>query len=208
MTAPASPPGHAGGATVLACGLLRDPDGRILVVSLSTDHRDWARCWLPGDHVPADGGAAAALRRFLSVDLGIDRPRLGGQQVTSSGPAPHAPGGQFLLLFDCGTVQDDQIDRTRLRPTAWVRDAFWITLEQARTLLDRNEFRALTLALDRPPSGTYRHTSPPRPPETATNSPASAQPRTRHGPPRWPSADPEPQDRFGTDDPPAGNRPG
>ncbi len=170
---------EAEGMPVLACGLLRDTAGQVLLVHIGHDPGGVPMWWLPGAHVPPARSATETLRAFLTADLGIHRPRIRGQHLISCDPSPAEPAGQLLILFDCATIDPRQLDRRRLRPDAFVHDACWASIEHApgraaAGRIPRPDSRA------RPPARRALPASPLRPARpsssTAARRPIARQP--------------------------------
>ena len=95
---------------VAAGALFLDPAGRVLLV-----HPTYKDSWdIPGGYVEQGESPAAACRREVAEELGLDRqPR----RLLAVDWAPHErEGDKLLFLFDCGDLADDQA-RIRLDPT-------------------------------------------------------------------------------------------
>jgi len=103
---------------VAAGALFFDARGRLLLVRPT-----YADSWeVPGGYVEHGESPAAACRRELAEELGVDR---GPRRLISVDWAPDADGDKLLFLFDCGDLGADEA-RIRLPPDeldrwAWVR---------------------------------------------------------------------------------------
>lgn len=85
---------------VAAGALIRDAEGRILIVKPS--YKDgWD---IPGGYVEPGESPAAACRRELREELGIDR-RLGRLLLVDWAPHPDE-GDKLLFIFDGGSLTD------------------------------------------------------------------------------------------------------
>lgn len=103
---------------VAAGALFLDDHGRVLLV-----HPTYKDTWdIPGGYVERGESPAAACRRELNEELGLDRdPR----RLLAVDWAPNAgEGDKLLFLFDCGQLGADEarirLDRTELDRWAWV----------------------------------------------------------------------------------------
>jgi 8-oxo-dGTP diphosphatase len=100
MTAPtAGPAPHR-----IAAGTLLASDGRVLLVHRSIYENGWD---IPGARVSTGESPAAACRRELREDLGLDR---APQRLLVVDWAPNSSDGdEILYIFDCGEVRDDEV---------------------------------------------------------------------------------------------------
>ena len=97
---------------VIAQGLLRDGDGRILLCQL-TYKREWD---LPGGVVEVGEAPAAGLAREIHEELGVTVEV--GQLLTVNWlPAWRGWDDACILLFDLGTVDASFTDSMKLQPT-------------------------------------------------------------------------------------------
>lgn len=102
---------------VAAGALFFDQQGRVLLV-----HPTYKDTWdIPGGYVDQGESPAAACRRELMEELGLDRrPR----RLLAVDWAPSDnEGDKLLFLFDCGIIGSDhiQIDNNELDRWDWVR---------------------------------------------------------------------------------------
>lgn len=101
---------------VAAGALFFDDQGRVLLV-----HPTYKDTWdIPGGYVERGESPAAACRRELNEELGLDRQP---QQLLAVDWAPNeSEGDKLLFLFDCGPIigSDIQLDTLELDHWAWV----------------------------------------------------------------------------------------
>lgn len=92
---------------VAAGALFFDTEGRVLLV-----HPTYKDTWdIPGGYVERGESPAAACRRELREELGLDRKPL---RLLAVDWAPsEGEGDKLLFLFDCGSLGPD-VDRIRL----------------------------------------------------------------------------------------------
>ena len=114
---------------VAAGALFFDDQGRVLLV-----HPTYKDSWdIPGGYVERGESPAAACRRELKEELGIDRASL---RLINVDWAPNErEGDKMLFLFDCGDLGADEA-RTRL-PADELDRWEWVDLETARRLCYR-----------------------------------------------------------------------
>ena len=86
---------------VAAGALFFDESGRVLLV-----HPTYKDAWdIPGGYVERGESPAAACRREIAEELGLDRVP---HRLISIDWAPHeCEGDKLLFLFDCGDLGDD-----------------------------------------------------------------------------------------------------
>lgn len=86
----------------IAAGALFVHGDRVLLV-----HKTYGNGWdIPGGYVDAGESPAAACRRELKEELGIERE---AQRLLIVDWAPHADeGDKILYVFDCGDLGDDE----------------------------------------------------------------------------------------------------
>jgi ADP-ribose pyrophosphatase YjhB (NUDIX family) len=88
----------------IAAGTLFASGGRVLLVHRSIYENGWD---IPGARVSMGESPAAACRRELREDLGLDR---APQRLLVVDWAPNSSDGDELLyIFDCGEVRDDEV---------------------------------------------------------------------------------------------------
>lgn len=103
---------------VAAGALFLDGAGRVLLV-----HPTYKDTWdIPGGYVERGESPAAACRREILEELGLDRQP---QRLISVDWAPHErEGDKLLFLFDCGDLSADEhrirLDVDELDRWAWV----------------------------------------------------------------------------------------
>ncbi|HZS23276.1 MAG TPA: NUDIX hydrolase [Pseudonocardiaceae bacterium] len=103
---------------VAAGALFFDDRGRVLLV-----HPTYKETWdIPGGYVERGESPAAACRRELNEELGLDRHPL---RLLAVDWAPSEnEGDKLLFLFDCGELGDDksriQLDNVELDRHKWV----------------------------------------------------------------------------------------
>lgn len=104
---------------VAAGALFVDGEGRVLLV-----HPTYKDTWdIPGGYVERGESPAAACRRELNEELGLDREP---KRLISVDWAPsESEGDKLLFLFDCGHLDAEQIifDGEELDRWAWVEPA-------------------------------------------------------------------------------------
>lgn len=107
---------------VAAGALFLDPASRVLLV-----HPTYKDTWdIPGGYVERGESPAAACRREIAEELGLDRLP---HRLIAVDWAPHErEGDKLLFLFDCGTLGDDE-HRIRLEGNELDRWA-WIDLDE------------------------------------------------------------------------------
>ncbi|MQA12828.1 MAG: NUDIX domain-containing protein [Pseudonocardiaceae bacterium] len=107
---------------VAAGALFLDGAGRVLLV-----HPTYKDTWdIPGGYVERGESPAAACRREISEELGLD---LQPHRLMTVDWAPHErEGDKLLFLFDCGDLGTDE-HHIRLDPDELHRWA-WIELDQ------------------------------------------------------------------------------
>ena len=103
---------------VAAGALFFDDRGRVLLV-----HPTYKDTWdIPGGYVERGESPAAACRREIAEELGLDRPviRMLGVDWAPNGNE----GDKLLFLFDCGTLGADEhrikLDGSELDDWRWV----------------------------------------------------------------------------------------
>jgi 8-oxo-dGTP diphosphatase len=103
---------------VAAGALFFDDQGRVLLV-----HPTYKSTWdIPGGYVERGESPAAACRREIQEELGLDRPPL---RLLAVDWAPSdSEGDKLLFLFDCGSLGDEQtqirLDSAELDKWRWV----------------------------------------------------------------------------------------
>lgn len=101
---------------VAAGALFFDNEGRVLLV-----HPTYKDTWdIPGGYVERGESPAAACRRELAEELGLDRKPV---RLLAVDWAPSdREGDKLLFLFDCGTLGGDRIvlDNVELDRSEWV----------------------------------------------------------------------------------------
>ncbi len=103
---------------VAAGALFFDSAGRVLLV-----HPTYKDTWdIPGGYVERGESPAAACRREIAEELGLDRHP---QRLIAVDWAPHErEGDKLLFLFDCGDLGDDEqgihLDDDELDKWEWV----------------------------------------------------------------------------------------
>ncbi|MFF8731283.1 NUDIX domain-containing protein [Streptomyces sp. NPDC015171] len=110
---------------VAADVLLRDPDGRVLVVN-PTYKPGWD---LPGGMAEANEPPEDAVRRELVEELSLHVTLLG--LLVVDWVAPHGPwDDQIAFIFDGGTLDQEQADRIRPRDEE-LSEAAFVTADDA-----------------------------------------------------------------------------
>jgi len=106
---------------VAAGALFLDSEGRVLLV-----HPTYKDTWdIPGGYVERGESPAAACRREISEELGLDRRP---QRLISVDWAPHErEGDKMLFLFDCGDLGADE---QRIRLDDELDRWEWVNLDQ------------------------------------------------------------------------------
>ena len=127
---------------VAAGALIRDPQGRILLVKPS--YKDgWD---IPGGYVEPGESPAAACRRELQEELGLDRTP-GRLLLVDWAPHP-AEGDKLLFVFDGGTLTD----ASDVRPDgAEVAEAQFVAVSDVDSLMPPRLVRRITTAAATPP---------------------------------------------------------
>lgn len=137
---------------VAAGALFVDDRGRVLLV-----HPTYKDTWdVPGGYVEHGESPAAACRRELKEELGIDRmPR----RLINVDWAPNErEGDKLLFLFDCGQLGGDEA-RIRL-PASELDDWRWVDLAQLdEYVIDRISHR-VRAAAEIPTSNYLEHGRP------------------------------------------------
>lgn len=117
----ASPEDSFATPRIAAGALFIHPDGRLLLV-----HPTYKETWdIPGGYVEKNESPAAACRREVREELGLDRTphRL---IAVDWAPSEHE-GDKMLFLFDCGQLGQDEaritLDGDELDSWAWVEEA-------------------------------------------------------------------------------------
>lgn len=133
---------------VAAGALFRDPDGRVLLV-----HPTYKDTWdIPGGYVEHGESPAAACRRELAEELGLDREM---HRLVAIDWAPNdREGDKLLFIFDCGDLADDE---QHIRLAANELDRWkWVPLDDLDTyLIPRLARRIRTAATLKDTSGAY-----------------------------------------------------
>ncbi len=116
----ASPADSFATPRVAAGALFVHPDGRVLLV-----HPTYKDTWdIPGGYVERGESPAAACRREVREELGLDRAPLRLVAVDWA-PSEHE-GDKMLFIFNCGLVGDDErnikLDGNELDRWEWVSD--------------------------------------------------------------------------------------
>ena len=126
---------------VAAGALFVDDQGRVLLV-----HPTYKETWdIPGGYVERGESPAAACRREVKEELGLDRPPL--RLINVDWAPSDQEGDKLLFLFDCGPLGTDE-ERIRLDGAELDRWA-WVALDQLdRYAIDRitNRLRAAATA--------------------------------------------------------------
>lgn len=104
---------------VISQGLLRDPDGRVLLCEL-TYKAEWD---LPGGVVEVGESPATGLVRELEEELGLTV-EVQGLVTVNWLPAWHGWDDACIFLFDLGVVDADFPERFTLQPTE-IADVHW-----------------------------------------------------------------------------------
>lgn len=105
---------------VAAGALFIDADGRVLLV-----HPTYKDTWdIPGGYVERGESPAAACRREVLEELGIDR---APQRLAAVDWAPHErEGDKLLFIFGCGPLGADEanieLDEHELDNWSWVQE--------------------------------------------------------------------------------------
>ncbi|MFE2578795.1 NUDIX domain-containing protein [Streptomyces sp. NPDC059378] len=117
---------------VAADVLLRDPDGRVLLVN-PTYKPGWD---LPGGMAEANEPPEDAVRRELIEELGLHVNLLG--LLVVDWVAPHGPwDDQIAFIFDGGTLNQEQAHRLRPRDEELSEATFVTATDAAGRLQDR-----------------------------------------------------------------------
>jgi ADP-ribose pyrophosphatase YjhB (NUDIX family) len=133
----------------VAAGTLLANGSRILLVHRSIYENGWD---IPGAGVSTGESPAAACRRELREDLGLDR---APQRLLVVDWAPNSTDGdEILYIFDCGEARDDEVrielGRQGLDRWEWVpidRLADYVPPELARRFAQAHEARSNGSAL-------------------------------------------------------------
>lgn len=123
---------------VTAGALFVNNDGRVLLV-----HKTYGNGWdIPGGYVDVGESPAAACRREITEELGLER------QVRRLLAVDWAPsendGDKLLWIFDCGNLGSDE-ERIRLDPTELDRWE-WVAVEDVDNYLIRRLARRVRQA--------------------------------------------------------------
>lgn len=155
LLAPMSSPEESFATPRVAAGaLFIDPDRRVLLV-----HPTYKDTWdIPGGYVERGESPAAACRREVLEELGIDRSPL---RLAAVDWAPHQrEGDKLLFIFDCGALGSDE-GRINLDPTELDRWAWITTNDLDQYLIDRLARRVRSAAAAHHNQGLYlEHGSP------------------------------------------------
>jgi 8-oxo-dGTP diphosphatase len=132
---------------VAAGALFLDGQGRVLLV-----HPTYKDTWdIPGGYVERGESPAAACRREVREELGLDRQP---QRLIAVDWAPHErEGDKLLFLFDCGDLGDDE-QRIRLAADELDRWA-WIDLNRLDHHVLPRIARRILAAVTGPSPNTY-----------------------------------------------------
>jgi len=131
---------------VAAGALFLDPSGRVLLV-----HPTYKNTWdIPGGYVEQGESPAAACRREVHEEIGLDRqPR----RLLAVDWAPNErEGDKLLFIFDCGDLADDQ-HRIQLDDDELDRWQ-WVALDQLIYFLSPRLARRIRSAVKITGSGT------------------------------------------------------
>lgn len=139
---------------VAAGALFLDAEGRVLLV-----HPTYKDTWdIPGGYVERGESPAAACRREVLEELGIDRAPI---RLTAVDWAPHeVEGDKLLFIFDCGELGPDE---ARIRLDGKELDQWsWVARDEIPTfLVPRLARRVQSVVADRLEPGLYlEHGSP------------------------------------------------
>lgn len=129
---------------VAAGALFLDGRGRVLLV-----HPTYKDTWdIPGGYVERAESPAAACRRELKEELGIDRAPL--RLVNVDWAPTEREGDKLLFLFDCGPLGDDEarIDLQADELDRWE----WIDLTQLEDYVTDRISHRVRAALDAAPA--------------------------------------------------------
>jgi len=149
---------------VAAGALFLDGAGRVLLVR-PTYKDTWD---IPGGYVERGESPAAACRREIREELGLDRPP---QRLMSVDWAPHErEGDKLLFLFDCGDLGDDE-QRIRLANNELDRWE-WVSIEHLDEYVVPRIGRRLRSAVQNGSVATYLEHG-----ELARGEPTNAQAR-------------------------------
>jgi 8-oxo-dGTP diphosphatase len=138
---------------VAAGALFIDADGRVLLV-----HPTYKDTWdIPGGYVERGESPAAACKREVLEELGIDR---APARLSAIDWAPHErEGDKLLFIFDCGVMGSDEsrirLDTNELDQWAWVA-----VDDLDRYLIPRLARRVRSVATGTPQSVYLEHGSP------------------------------------------------
>lgn len=139
---------------VAAGALFLDATGRVLLV-----HPTYKGTWdIPGGYVVRGESPAAACRRELAEELGLDRKP---HRLVSVDWAPHErEGDKLLFLFDCGDLGTDE---KRIRLDTDELDRWeWVELAQLDDYVSSRIARRIRSALGDDRSASYlEHGEPP-----------------------------------------------
>jgi 8-oxo-dGTP pyrophosphatase MutT (NUDIX family) len=145
------PDGAPATPRVAAGALFGDDRGRILLV-----HPTYKDSWeIPGGYVERGESPAAACRREVHEELGLDRPPLG--LITVDWAPNDRDGDKLLFLFDCGAL--GPTGAIRLPPDeldGWE----WVELQRLDGYVVDRLARRLRAALAPSPSGYLEHGRP------------------------------------------------
>ncbi len=125
---------------VAAAALLRDGDGRILMIE-PTYKPDWV---LPGGIVEQDEDPASGCARELREELGLDLP-VGRLLVVDWTPRHGVWQDSLKFIFDGGVLTDDQVTAMTLQAEEVVSAQF-VTLAQVEPCVRPSMFRRLSAA--------------------------------------------------------------
>ncbi|MDL4775298.1 NUDIX domain-containing protein [Actinomadura xylanilytica] len=131
-----------------AGALFWDAAGRVLLVE-PTYKPDWE---IPGGTVEADESPAAACRREVLEELGLDRPVGRILAVDWISPQSEYPEG-LMLLYDGGVLPDDDAARIRLPADELVSHAF-VTADRIPDLAGPLLARRIAACLNSVATGT------------------------------------------------------
>lgn len=130
---------------IAAGALFFDEHGRVLLV-----HPTYKDTWdLPGGYVERGESPAAACRRELREELGLDRAPLG--LIAVDWAPSEREGDKLLFLFDCGSLGDDE-RRIKLDPSELDRWE-WVELQALdRFVIDRIAKRVRSASVTEAPA--------------------------------------------------------